>query len=67
MVTTVQVSVKTRQTLNLLREKRHAKTYDQLIKQSLDKQSRIPKSMFGALKGKNLKWTKADRADFHEW
>lgn len=25
------------------------------------------KSMFGALKGKNLKWTRADRADFHEW
>ena len=66
MSTTVQVSVTTKQMLEMLKEDKKLKTFDQALQYLLDKELKIPKSMFGALKGLG-KWTKADRADFHEW
>ena len=65
MTAIVRVSKTTKKMLDLLKEERHTKTYDQLIRQLLEKQSRVPESMFGAIKGLK-KWTKADRMDFHE-
>ena len=66
MTSTVRVSQTTKQMLDLLKKEGHAKTYDQLIQQLLEKHLMIPESMFGAFKGLK-KWTRADRMDFHEW
>ena len=65
MATTIQVSDTTKQMLDMLKEKKQAKTHDMLIQQLLQTEMKIPKSMFGAIKG--LKWKKEDRADFHEF
>ncbi len=66
MATTIQVSDTTKQMLDMLKEKRQAKTHDILIQQLLERETKIPRSMFGAIKG--LKWNKEkDRADFHEF
>ena len=65
MATTIQVSDTTKQMLDMLKEKKQAKTHDILIQQLLQTEMKIPKSMFGAIKG--LKWKKEDRADFHEF
>lgn len=64
MPTTIQVSGATKQILDLLKEKRQAKTHNELIQIMLKEQLDVPKSMFGAVKG--LKWKKEDRADFRE-
>lgn len=65
MATTIQVSDTTKQMLDMLKEKKHAKTHDMLIHELLEKEAKIPKSMFGSIKG--LKWNKEeDRAIFRE-
>ena len=64
MPTTIQVSDTTRQVLERLKEQQHAASYDQIIQQLVQKQNKVPTSMFGALKG--LKWKKEDRMETHE-
>lgn len=66
MPSTIQISATTKQMLDMLKEKKQIRTYDKLIEKLLGEKLRIPDSMFGVLKGKKLKWTKADRADFRE-
>mgnify|MGYP001577833928 CR=1 FL=1 len=65
MPTTIQVSETTKQLLDMLKEKKQVKTHDMLIQQLLQTETKIPKSMFGAMKGLK-KWSKEDRFDFHE-
>ena len=65
MPTTIQVSETTKQLLDMLKEKKQAKTHDMVIQQLVQAEMKIPDSMFGAVKG--LKWKKEeDRADFRE-
>ncbi len=66
MATTIQVSGTTKQMLDLLKEKEHAKTYDQVLQHLLTTHMDMPKSMFGAARGM-LKWKKEeDRLNLHE-
>ena len=66
MATTIQVSDTTKQMLEMLKEKKQMRTHDQLIQNLIEEEIAVPKSMFGALKGKKLKWAKEDRFDFNE-
>ena len=66
MTAKIQISEITKQMIGLLKEKKRIKTDDGLLKYLLNKNTNIPKSMFGAAKGLG-KWTKADRMKFHEW
>ncbi|MBI2141525.1 hypothetical protein HYU16_03820 [Candidatus Woesearchaeota archaeon] len=66
MATTIQVSDTTKQMLDLLKEKKQMRTHDKLIQNLIEEEVAVPKSMFGALKGKKLKWTKEDRFGFNE-
>ena len=63
MATTIQVSGTTKQMLELLKERKHIRTHDQVIQQLLRQHAAVPVSMFGAVKG--LKWKGKDRAEFH--
>jgi len=65
MSTTIQISNTTKQMLEQLKKKENAKSYDEIINNLMKKHTKIPKSMFGALKGKG--WTKEDRLDFREF
>ncbi|MBI2550227.1 hypothetical protein HYV83_03540 [Candidatus Woesearchaeota archaeon] len=65
MATTIQVSDTTKQLLDMLKEKKQAKTHDMLIQQLVQVEMKIPASMFGAVKGLK-KWSKEDRFEFHE-
>ena len=65
MATTIQVSETTKQMLHILKEKEHAATFDQLIKELVQEKMKVPRSMFGAVKG--WKWNKeTDRAKTHD-
>jgi len=65
MTTTVQVSEKTLQMLNKLKEEMQAKSNDEVIKTLISERKKIPKSMFGS----NLKlnsFSRKDEGEFHE-
>ena len=62
--TTIQISNTTRQSLEQLKEQRHAASYDVIIQQLIQKQTKVPSSMFGAIKG--FKWKKEDRMETDE-
>ncbi|MBI2144177.1 hypothetical protein HYU17_03440 [Candidatus Woesearchaeota archaeon] len=65
MPTTIQVSDTTKQLLDLLKEKKQAKTHDKVIQQLAQAEMKIPSSMFGAAKG--MRWKRGeDRAVFRE-
>ena len=66
MATTIQISERTKQTLDLLKDNEKIRTNDDVIQLLLSTKTKIPDSMFGALKGKKMKWTKEDRFDFNE-
>lgn len=66
MPTTIQVSDTTKQMLEMLKGKKQLKTHDQLIQSLIEEEVAVPKSLFGALKGKKLKWEKEDEFDFNE-
>lgn len=65
MSTTIQISNTTKQMLEQLKEKENAKSYDEIITALMKKHTKLPKSMFGTLKGKG--WTKHDRLEFREY
>lgn len=48
MPTTVQVSEKTLQMLNELKEEMRARSHDEVIKKLISKRKRVPSSMFGS-------------------
>lgn len=65
MPTTVQVSEKTLQMLNELKEEMKARSHDEVIKRLISKRKRIPSSMFGS--NRNLKpFSREDEAENHE-
>lgn len=57
MVTTVQISDETKRLLDLLK-KDSKKTFDLLIKEMVQEQLQIPKSMAGIYKNKLTPWNK---------
>lgn len=63
MPTTVQISDKTRQKLEILKEQEGVRTLDEVISRIADKELKTPKSMFG--KAKISPWKKSDRMKFH--
>lgn len=63
MPTTIQVSDRTRQKLEMLKYQEGLKTLDEVISRIADKELRIPKSMFG--KAGISPWKKSDRMKFH--
>lgn len=64
-MTTIQISTTTKQLLQALKEEEHATSYEEVLRPMLEKRLRIPKSMFGVIRG--LKWKKSeDRLNFHE-
>lgn len=64
MMTTIQISGTTKQLLEILKQKEHAKTYDHVIQNLLRKQQQLPTSLFGSMKG--MKWKKEDRLELNE-
>lgn len=66
MHTTIQVSKTTKQLLETAKEEKDAASYDEVIKALLEKDMKIPKSMFGT--NPSLSWSKKeDRMKFrHE-
>ena len=65
MATTIQVSDTTKQMLDMLKQQEQADSYDQVIKHLVKTHAKVPKSMFGSMKGMKP-WTKADRGDDHD-
>ncbi len=63
MSTTIQVSDKTRQKLEILKDQEGLKTLDEVISKIADKELKVPKSMFG--KARISPWKKSDRMKFH--
>lgn len=64
MATTIQVSQETKQLLETLKQRKHARTYDEVIQKLAKKDARIATSMFGTMKG--LVWKKEDRMVLRE-
>jgi predicted CopG family antitoxin len=65
MPTTVQVSEKTLQMLNELKEEMKARSHDEVIKKLISKRKRIPGSMFGSNR-KLRPFSREDEAESHE-
>lgn len=65
MPTTVQVSEKTLQMLNELKEEMKARSHDEVIKKLISKRKKIPNSMFGSNKKLNP-FSPEDEAENHE-
>ena len=63
--TTVQVTEKTLQMLNKLKEEMKARSHDEVIKTLISERKRIPRSMFGA-NPKLKSFSEEDEAEFHE-
>ncbi|OHA80182.1 MAG: hypothetical protein A2675_02440 [Candidatus Yonathbacteria bacterium RIFCSPHIGHO2_01_FULL_51_10] len=61
MATTIQVQDDTKQLLDI--HKPSGKTYDEFIKEIVREKFKVPKSMYGAYKGKLGQWTKKDRME----
>lgn len=55
MSTTIQISDETKQLLSSLKDDSR-KTYDEIIRELMNEQGLLPKSMFGT--HRNLKWNK---------
>ena len=55
---TIRISDTTKQLLDSLKQEEHATSYDEIIRQLLEKELKIPKSMFGAMPG--FHWTKEE-------
>jgi len=65
MPTTVQVSEKTLQMLNKLKEEMRARSHEEVIKTLIFERKKIPSSMFGS--NPRLKpFSREDEAEFHE-
>lgn len=64
MQTTIPLEKETVQVLEKLKGKYNVSSYDKLIKQMLQKETQMPKSLFGAYP--KMKPFKRDKADFHE-
>jgi hypothetical protein len=65
MPTTVQVSEKTLQMLDKLKEEMQARSNDEVIKTLISERKKIPRSMFGSNTKLNP-FNREDEAEFHE-
>lgn len=65
MPTTVQVSEKTLQMLNELKEEMKARSHDEVIKKLISKTKKIPSSMFGSNQ-KLRPFSREDETETHE-
>ncbi len=65
MATTVQVSEKTLQILNRLKEETGLKSHDEVIRELIAERRKIPRSMFGS-NPRLRPLTSRDEAEFHE-
>ncbi|MBI4016755.1 MAG: hypothetical protein HY363_03615 [Candidatus Aenigmarchaeota archaeon] len=63
-MTTIQVSVSTKQVLEVLKRNEGKESYDDVIQHLLKTHTKVAESMFGAIKG--LSWKKEDRSKLHE-
>lgn len=64
MQTTIQLDKSTVQVLNNLKEKHKVESYNRLIQILINKEEKVPKSLFGA--HPKMKSFKRDRDDFHD-
>ncbi len=65
MATTVQVSEKTLQVLNRLKDETGLRSHDEVIKKLIAERNKIPKSMFGS-NPKLRPFSAKDEAEFHD-
>ncbi len=65
MPTTVQVSERTLQVLNKLKEEMRARSHDEVIRTLISERNKIPSSMFGS-NPKLKPFLREDEAEFHE-
>ncbi|MBO3753696.1 MAG: hypothetical protein FGF53_02260 [Candidatus Brockarchaeota archaeon] len=65
MATTIQVSRKTRQLLDVLKKKLSAKSYDEVLQKLIAEKIEIPTSMFGS-NPKLARFKEEEEAEFHE-
>lgn len=65
MPTTVQVSKKTLQLLNRLKEETGARSHDEVIRKIVAERLKIPGSMFGS-NPRLTPFSTSDEAEFHE-
>ncbi|MBI3051681.1 hypothetical protein HYY74_04460 [Candidatus Woesearchaeota archaeon] len=61
MATTIQVSETTRQMLEMAKRRTGARSFDEVLQKTLEKQLDLPKSMFGSLKGRLKPFTRKER------
>jgi len=64
MQTTIPLEKETVQVLEKLKSKYKVSSYDKLIREIVEKEMHVPKSLFGA--HPKMKPFKRDREDFHE-
>lgn len=65
MATTIQVSRKTRQLLDVLKKKLSAKSYDEVLQKLIAEKIEIPTSMFGS-NPKLSRFKEEEEAELHE-
>ncbi|MBO3832983.1 MAG: hypothetical protein FGF51_06300 [Candidatus Brockarchaeota archaeon] len=65
MATTIQVSRKTRQLLDVLKKKLSAKSYDEVLQKLIAEKIEIPASMFGS-NPKLARFKEEEETEFHE-
>ena len=63
MSTTIQVSDKTRQMIEIAKRQTGAKSIDEALEKVLGEQLHIPKSMFGKFRGKMKSFTRKERLE----
>lgn len=63
MATTIQVSEKTRQMLEMAKNRMGAKSLDETIEKAISDHLNAPKSMFGKLKGKMKPFARKERLE----
>ena len=63
MATTIQVSEKTRQMLEMVKRAAGTKTLDEALQRMLEEKTNVPASMFGRLKGKLKPFTRKERRE----
>ena len=63
MATTIQVSKKTRQMIEMAKKQIGAKSIDEALEKVLEEQLNIPKSMFGKFRGKMKSFTRKERLE----
>ncbi len=67
MVKTIQVKEETYRSLEKLKKKMKAKSFDEVIKKLILRELGLPEDMFGVDQGKISPFTEKDRMEDREW